>query len=66
MTSKEIEEAMISTDKKVKATKDEAYYKIMGEVQESHISVTSSIIISWALADYFNMSVDVFETKEDW
>ena len=56
---------MESINRQQKETKKQAYDAIMKQVSDTELPLVSKNIIAWALVDYFNIEVDVFETKEE-
>ena len=66
MEKEAIVKAMKGMDKSIQETRQKAYDKISAEVMKTDMKQSSKIVTVWALAKYFNIEIDIYETKEKW
>ena len=65
MTVEQLKELHKKSELAMEKTRKEAYIRINKSLHESDISCAEKTILSWALAAYYNIKIDMFETKED-
>ena len=66
LSEDELRQAMKHIDIEQDKVRASAYTKLCKAVFDTDMPLVNKNIISWALADHFNIEYDVFETKEDW